>query len=122
MATAQITPTTVSAMRKVFAALEDNFDAEKGVYLHGYSDERIAKETGISVDGVKKYRIDGFGKLRPPTELDIVKREIDELTGLFVKFENEMKEKLKDARARILTMQRRYYTSHTQPRWSVLND
>ncbi len=78
MATAQITPTTVSAMRKVFAALEDNFDAEKGEYLHGYSDERIAKETGISVDGVKKYRIDGFGKLRPPSELDTLKRWIGE--------------------------------------------
>lgn len=108
MATAQITPQTVSAMRKVFAALEDNFDAEKGEYLHGYSDERIAKETGISVDGVKKYRIDGFGKLRPPTELDAVEREINELTALFVKFEGEMKERLKDARARISNMQRKF--------------
>lgn len=108
MATAQVTPTTVSAMRKVFAALEDNFDAEKGEYLHGYSDERIAKETGISVDGVKKYRIDGFGKLRAPTELDTLKREVEELQGLFIKFENEFKEKIKDARARILTMQRQF--------------
>lgn len=108
MATAQITPQTVSAMRKVFAALEDNFDAVKGEYLHGYSDEKIAKETGISIDGVKKYRIDGFGKLKPPSELDNAKREIDELTELFVKFENEMKEKLKDARARILNMQRKF--------------
>lgn len=108
MATAQVTPTTVSAMRKVFAALEDNFDAEKGEYLHGYSDERIAKETGISVDGVKKYRIDGFGKLRAPTEFDVLKREVEELQEMYLKFENEMKEKLKDARARILTMQRKF--------------
>lgn len=95
-------------MRKVFAALEDNFDAEKGEYLHGYSDERIAKETGISVDGVKKYRIDGFGKLRAPTELDVLKRDVEELQEMYLKFENEMKEKLKDARARILTMQRKF--------------
>lgn len=108
MATAQVTPTTVSAMRKVFAALEDNFDAEKGEYLHGYSDERIAKETGISVDGVKKYRIDGFGKLRAPTELEVLKREVEELQEMYLKFENEMKEKLKDARASILTMQRKF--------------
>lgn len=108
MATAQITPTTVSAMRKVFAALEDNFDAEKGEYRHGYSDERIAKETGISVDGVKKYRIDGFGKLRPPSELDTLKREVEELQEMFLKFEGEMKEKLKDSRARILNMQRKF--------------
>lgn len=103
-----ITKTTVSAMRKVFAMLEDNFDGVKGVYLHDYSDERIAKETGISIDGVKKYRIDGFGKLRPPTELDIVKREVEELQSLFVTFENEFKEKLRDARARILTIQRKF--------------
>lgn len=95
-------------MRKVFAALEDNFDAEKGEYLHGYSDERIAKETGISIDGVKKYRIDGFGKLRAPTELDSLKREVEELQELFLKFENEMKDRLKDARARILTLQRKF--------------
>jgi len=108
MATTQVTPTTVTAMRKVFAALEDNFDAEKGEYLHGYSDERIAKETGISIDGVKKYRIDGFGKLRAPTELDSLKREVEELQELFLKFENEMKDRLKDARARILTLQRKF--------------
>lgn len=108
MATTQVTPTTVTAMRKVFAALEDNFDAEKGEYLHGYSDERIAKETGISVDGVKKYRIDGFGKLRAPTELDSLKHEVEELQGLFLKFEGEIKERIKDARARILTLQRRF--------------
>ena len=95
-------------MRKVFAALEDNFDAEKGEYLHGYSDERIAKETGISIDGVKKYRIDGFGKLRAPTELESLKREVEELQELFLKFENEMKDRLKDARARILTLQRKF--------------
>lgn len=108
MATTQVTPTTVTAMRKVFAALEDNFDAEKGEYLHGYSDERIAKETGISIDGVKKYRIDGFGKLRAPTELESLKREVEELQELFLKFENEMKDRLKDARARILTLQRKF--------------
>lgn len=108
MATTQVTPTTVTAMRKVFAALEDNFDAEKGEYLHGYSDERIAKETGISIDGVKKYRIDGFGKLRAPTEMESLKREVEELQELFLKFENEMKDRLKDARARILTLQRKF--------------
>lgn len=108
MATQSITPTTVSAMRKVFAALEDNFDTEKGVYLHGYSDDRIAKETGISVDGVKKYRIDGFGKLKPPTELDSVKREVEELEGLFLKLESDLRAGLKDVKARILTLQRQF--------------
>ena len=52
-------------MRKVFAALEDNFDAEKGEYLHGYSDERIAKETGISGEGDTRYQeLAGYGRTR----------------------------------------------------------
>ena len=108
MATQAITPTTVTAMRKVFAALEDNFDTEKGVYLHGYSDERIAKETGISVDGVKKYRVDGFGKLKPPTELDAIRREVEELENLFLKLETDLRAGLKDTKARILTLQRKF--------------
>lgn len=106
--TQTITPTTVSAMRKVFALLEDNFDADKGQYLAGYSDERISKETGISIDGVKKYRVDGFGKLQPPTELNAMKRDLEELERLFLTFESEHKAAVKDLRARMLQMQRKF--------------
>jgi hypothetical protein len=103
-----ITPLTVSAMRKVFALLEDHFDPEKGEYQNGYSDDRIAKETNISVDGVKKYRVDGFGKLRAPTELDAVKRQLDELETLFLKTDTEVRAGIRDLRARILQMQRKF--------------
>lgn len=108
MATQNITPLTVSAMRKVFALLEDNFDPEKGAYLHGYSDETIAKETGISVDGVKKYRVDGFGKLRPPTELSQLQQDLAELEKLALQLDNDLRAGVKDIKQRILTLQRKF--------------
>ena len=108
MATPSVTPVTVAAMRKVFALLEDNFDPEKGLFLHGYSDERIAKETGISADGVRKYRVDGFGKLKAPTELDKARSDLSELEALFLKTEGEMRAAIKDLKARIQTLQRRF--------------
>lgn len=103
-----ITPVTVAAMRKVFALLEDNFDAKAGQYLAGYSDERIAKETGISVEGVKKYRVDGFGKLQPPSELHQLKQQLSELETLFLQTENDMKAQIKDIKQRILNLQKKF--------------
>lgn len=108
MATQSITPATVAAMRKVFALLEDNFDPQKGAYLHEYSDERIAKETGISVDGVKKYRVEGFGKLKAPTELETLKIELRQLEETHLKLDNEVKAGIRDIKARISNLQRKF--------------
>ena len=108
MATQALTPVTVAAMRKVFALLEDNFDPEKGVYLHGYSDERIAKETQISIDDVKKYRVDGFGKLKPPTEVDKIQSDIADLEKLALQLDNDLRAGLKDIKARIQIIQRKF--------------
>jgi len=108
MATPSITPQSVSALRKVFALLEDHFDPAKGCYSSGYSDERIAKETNISVDGVKKYRVDGFGKLLPPSEVAQIAIELRELETLHLKMDVEIKDRLKDLKARLSQVQRRF--------------
>ncbi len=102
------TPATGQALRKVFLSLEDNFDAEAGCYKNDYSDERIAKETGISPEAVKNYRVSAYGKLKPPTDLVLIERDLRELETLFLKTENEMKAALKDLRARIGTIQRKF--------------
>lgn len=108
MASPNITAVTVSAMRKVFALLEDNFDPDKGIYLHGYSDERISKETNISMEGVKKYRIDGFGKLKTPTEIDKLQQDIAELEKLALQLDNDLRAGLRDVKARIATIQKKF--------------
>ena len=108
MSTQNLTATTVTAMRRVFSLLEDNFDPDKGVYLHEYSDERIAKETQISLDGVKKYRVDGFGKLKQPTEIYQIQNDIIELEKLALNLDNDLRAGLKDIKARILNLQRKF--------------
>lgn len=108
MATRNITPTTGAALRKVFQLLEDNFDSTNGQFLNLYDDARIAKETGVSINAVKEYRTAAFGKLKPPSELEILKHELGELETFFLKTESEMKERIKDAHQRILQIQRKF--------------
>jgi transposase len=86
-----------------------NLDADKGQYNAGYSDDKVAKETGISLETIKKTRIDGgFGKLRPPTELDQAKRQLDELETAFLRMDSELRNGIKDLKARILQLQKRF--------------
>lgn len=105
---AKITPVTGLALRKVFQMLEDNFDAGEGQYLHGFDDARIAKDTGVSENAVKEYRIAAFGKLKPPTELHKCKQDLDELEALFLKTDGEFRQQIKDLKQRILQIQRRF--------------
>ena len=108
MAVNNITPTTGAALRKVFQLLEENFDGSNGQYSNGYDDAKIAKETGVSEKAVKDYRTSAFGKLKPPTDLEILKQEVGELETFFLKTESEMREKIKDAKQRILQLQRKF--------------
>lgn len=108
MSTVKVTPITGQALRKVFALLEDNFDAGQGQYLHGYDDERVAKETGISLQAVKEYRTSAFGKLQPPTELHKAKQDLDALETAFLKMDSEMRGQIKDLRQRIQILQRKF--------------
>ena len=103
-----LTQTTVQSLRKVFALLEDHFEPANGCYINDYSDERIAKECGISVSGVTKYRIDGFGKIKPPSEFHVLTVELRELETLYLKLDNELKNGIKDLKARIGNLQKRF--------------
>ena len=108
MAVASITPAIAKATRKLFALLEDNFDPNTGQYLEGYSDERVAKECDISIDAVKAHRVAAFGKLQPPTELALLRREIDELQKLALQTEADLKAKIKEVNERLLKIQKRF--------------
>ncbi len=108
MSGATITPLTAKAMRRLFQLLEDNFNAETGEYLEGYSDERIAKECDISLDAVKKHRSAAFGKLQPPSELQKLKLDLDDLTKFALQNDNEIRAKLKDLSARVAASLRKF--------------
>lgn len=108
MAAPSITPLSGQALRKVFQLLEDQFDADAGTYRGDYNDDRIAKETGISKDAVKQYRINAFGKIKPPSEIAILRHELRELETFALQTENEIKQKAKDLTLRLGALERRF--------------
>lgn len=66
-------------LRQVFAMLEDRFNPETGAFQDGWSDARIACETGASPIFVTKTREDAFGVLRADPDVAALRRSIDDL-------------------------------------------
>jgi hypothetical protein len=62
--------------RDAHALIEMSFDISAGYYKDGYSDEKIADETGISKDWVAKRREEEFGQLKEPSELCSLREEL----------------------------------------------
>lgn len=58
-----------AARRDAHDLIAISFDIQSGQYRDDYSDDRIAKETGLSVEWVKQRREDEFGPLKEPCEL-----------------------------------------------------
>lgn len=108
MAAPAITPLAGKALRQVFQLLEDHFDADAGAYRNEYSDEWIAKESNISKEAVKQYRVNAFGKIKPPSEIETLRRELRELESFALSAENEMKNKAKDLNLRLSALERRF--------------
>jgi hypothetical protein len=108
MPTPAFSPASVAALRKVFAALEDYFDVDNGCYKAGNSDEKIAKTCGVSADAVKKYRTEAFGKLAAPSEFYDIQRDLRAVEALFLKLDVELKDSIKDLKARLSNVQRKF--------------
>jgi hypothetical protein len=108
MSSVAITPAVAKAMRRLYQILEDNFDPEAGQYLEGYSDERVAKECEISLEAVKHHRTSAFGKLKPPNELALLQREVDELQKFALQTEGDMRAKIKELNNKLIQFQKRY--------------
>jgi hypothetical protein len=64
------------AHRLAMMALEDYYDETGKRYKPGYSDARIAQETGASEAHVRKTREDYFGPVGAPPELSSITEEL----------------------------------------------
>jgi hypothetical protein len=65
----QTTP-NMKLVRQAIALLDDHFDEEAHRYRPGWSDEKIAKETGLHIVQVAKIRCEaGFGELADDPEM-----------------------------------------------------
>jgi hypothetical protein len=71
-------------------ALVTYFNPETGSYEDGWSDERIAKETGLSKDFVAKRREEDFGPIREPSEFAEVRAEAKALASEIGKLQEKL--------------------------------
>ncbi|WP_380873620.1 hypothetical protein ACFB49_42720 [Sphingomonas sp. DBB INV C78] len=75
-------PAAMKAQAAMFRLLSDHFDVEKGAFALGWSDEKIAAETGLAKDVVTEFRRAGFGEIKEPTELQAIRADINALEQL----------------------------------------
>lgn len=89
------------AHRLMMMALEDYYDEANKRYKPGYSDAKIAEETGASEAHVKKTREEYFGPLGQPVELEAVKSELSALQAMMEKTMAQFREQISAAQSRI---------------------
>lgn len=75
-------PAAVKAQAKMFSLLSQHFTPDDGRYAKGWSDKKIADETGVSVEMVAAVRSEAFGELKEPSEIQALRQEITALEGL----------------------------------------
>ena len=59
-----------------------HFDADEGKYAEGWDDERISKESGISVVHVSEVRNIAYGEIKEPEEITLLRKDIKSLNDL----------------------------------------
>ncbi|WOF43791.1 hypothetical protein KNJ79_02165 [Sphingopyxis indica] len=75
-------PAAMKAQAQMFTLLSQHFDGEVGQYGKGWSDAKIAAETGLSPDMVAAFRTAGFGELKDAPEIVQLRADITALETL----------------------------------------
>lgn len=75
------TPDARAQRREAHGLIELSFDIAKGCYKEGYSDARIATETGAALAWVKQRREEEFGPLKQPAEIAQLSEEIETIAA-----------------------------------------
>ena len=68
-----------AARREAHDRIAIYFDIASGQYGEGYSDQKIADETGVSVAWVKQRREEEFGPIKEPTEIAAMRGDLAKL-------------------------------------------
>lgn len=80
--TAKPSRAAMVAQAKTIQLLGEHFDTERGQFADGWSDVRIAKETGAAPELVTEYRIAAFGEIKEPSELAALRADIASIEAL----------------------------------------
>lgn len=105
---AQPTPKAVMAQARMFNLISTHFDAESGCYGGGYSDAKIAEETGLATDLVAAVRAETFGPLKVPPELQKLTDDIAALEGLLDEALTPIRTELANLKTRVAEARRKF--------------
>lgn len=75
-------PSAIKAQAKMFNLLSLHFNPEEGHFAKGWSDKKVADETGVAADLVSSFRTEAFGALKEPAEIAALRSDISALEGL----------------------------------------
>lgn len=78
---AGMTPDARKVHRAVMEALMSVYDDDGKRYTAGYTDAKVAEETGAAVEYVRKTREEFFGPVAIPPEFGALRQELDALTA-----------------------------------------
>lgn len=81
-------PAAIAAQAKMFGLLQQHFDADTGTYAPGWSDGKIAEQTGLAHDLVTGVRAEAFGELKEPPEVAQLAADIATVEALLTEQEN----------------------------------
>lgn len=73
---------THKATAKMHQLLSLHFDADEGKFADGWNDERISKESGISLTHVAEVRVIAYGEIKEPEEVTALRNDIKALNEL----------------------------------------
>lgn len=75
-------PAAMKAQAVMFRLLNDHFDTVDGRYADDWSDEKIAKETGIAKATVADFRRAGFGEIKEDPAIASLRSDVNALEQL----------------------------------------
>lgn len=90
---------THRATAKMHQLLTMHFDPDKGAYEDSWSDERVSKESGISVTHVGEVRAIAYGDIKEPQEITKLRADI-------AKVEKDLTEMLAMAQKEVTDLQK----------------
>jgi hypothetical protein len=90
---------THKAQAKMHQLLTMHFDTDEGAYEDGWNDERISKESGISVTHVGEVRAIAYGDIKEPQEISKLRADI-------AKVEKDLTEMLAMAQKEVSDLQK----------------
>lgn len=96
-----VSPTAMKAQADMFRLLADHFDTVDGRYVDGWSDEKIAKETGIAKATVADFRKAGFGEIKEDPAIAAIRADINALEEIQREHAAGIAQQLAELRARL---------------------